>query len=93
VNLSPATALDASTPGFVDYLDQFGRSLGGGVNPPPDAVYCRRWSIQRPAASPNTLVVQVLVTRQFAPRAAGGAAVARLPGEARLVTVKSVDGT
>src|SRR3954454_23037598 len=33
---SPATALDVSTPGFVDYLDQFGRSLGGGPTPMPD---------------------------------------------------------
>jgi hypothetical protein len=69
-------AWDADQGGAVDYIDQFGRTLGGGGTPPANAVYTRRWVVQPLPADPdNTLIIQVLVGRQ---REA-----------ARLVTVKT----
>src|SRR5437867_3058008 len=41
---SPNGALGANTPGYVDYLDKFGNSLGGGATPPAGTMYIRRWS-------------------------------------------------
>ena len=87
---SPGTALNENTPGFVDYIDQFGNKLGGGSTAPQNAIYTRRWSIQPLPTNPNnTLVIQVLVTRNFNRGAADNGAVSRLPEEARLITVKT----
>ena len=59
---SPADALRINTPGYVDYLDQFGRWVGSGVSPPPSARWVRRWSIEPLAPNPeDLLVLQVLV--------------------------------
>jgi hypothetical protein len=88
---SPGTALQENTPGYVDYVDQFGNKIGtGGDQPPNNALYTRRWSIMPLPTNPNnTLVIQVLVTRHQARGAADDGAVSRLPDEARLVTVKT----
>lgn len=87
---SPTTALQENTPGWVDYIDQFGENLGGGENPPTNAIYTRRWSVEPLPTNPNnTLIVQVLVTRLGNRGAADEGAVKRLPEEARLITVKT----
>jgi hypothetical protein len=87
---SPPTALQENTPGYVDYIDQFGNKLGGGSNPPDGAVYTRRWSISPLPTNPNnTLILQVLVTPRRDRGIADQGAVARLPEEARIVTVKT----
>jgi prepilin-type N-terminal cleavage/methylation domain-containing protein len=87
---SPASALQRDTDGYVDYQDQFGRTDGGGSNRPAGAVYTRRWSITPLPTDPaNTLVLQVLVIRPAGRRSANSGAVARLPAEARLITVKT----
>lgn len=63
LNPSPATSLDANTPGYVDYLDIRGQWVGTGGAPPAGAKFIRRWSIQPLPTNPNnTLVLQVLVT-------------------------------
>ena len=60
---SPADALDANRPGFVDYLDGTGRWVGTGAVPPPTAVYIRRWSVVPAASAPaDAVLLQVLVT-------------------------------
>src|SRR5688500_2920851 len=91
LNPSPAAALQENTNGYVDYVDQWGNKIGrGGATPPADAIYTRRWSITPLPTNPNnTIVLQVLVTRNFNRGAADEGAVARLPEEARLVTVKT----
>ncbi len=91
LSLSPADALGRNTDGYVDYLDLFGHSLGGGATPIDGTVYIRRWSIEPLPASPdNTVVIQVLVTRRRDRAAADAAAdVRRLPDEARLISVKT----
>jgi type II secretory pathway pseudopilin PulG len=87
---SPKTALNENTPGYVDYVDQFGKKLGGGAQPPANTVYMRRWSIEPLPNNPNnTLIIQVLVTRNRDRGAANDGAVSRLPDEARLITVKT----
>lgn len=87
---SPAAALQENTDGFVDYVDQFGRKIGGGTTPPDGAVYTRRWSISPLPTNPNnTLIIQVLVTPMQDRGVANEGTVARLPEEARLVTVKT----
>ena len=92
---SPAGTLGANTNGFCDFMDRNGASLGGGTTPPADTVYIRRWSIEPLPTNPNnTLVLQVLVTRN---RNRGSAdttlGVTRLPDEARIISVKTRKAT
>jgi hypothetical protein len=82
-------ALQRNTPGFVDHVDQSGVTVGQDVEAPPGAAYTRRWSIEPVTASPeDALLIQVLVTRVRSPGLADRGAVGRLPGDARLVTIK-----
>jgi len=81
---SPPGALDEDTPGHVDYVDAWGNA-SDERDPPDGARYVRRWSAAPLPADPeNTLIVQVSVARVGRP-----ASRERLPGEARLVTVKT----
>ena len=88
---SPLSALQENTQGYVDYVDQWGNKVGtGGTAPPVEAIYTRRWSVTPLPTNPNnTLIIQVLVTRNKARGSADEGAVARLAEEARLVTVKT----
>lgn len=87
---SPPGTLTQNTPGYVDYLDQYGNWVGSGSNPPQGTVYIRRWSIEPLPTNPNnTLILQVLVTRRADRGTANQGNVARLPEEARLVSVKT----
>jgi prepilin-type N-terminal cleavage/methylation domain-containing protein len=67
---SPGDALQRNVPGYCDFLDAAGRSLGG-IGSPPDAIYVRRWSIEPLPSGDATLVLQVLVLRM--PTSGGGA--------------------
>jgi hypothetical protein len=88
---SPANSLGQNVPGYVDYLDQFGGSLGGGANPPLNTVYVRRWSIEPLPTNPNnTLIIQSLTFKAESARAADGTDPnTRLPEESRMTTVKT----
>ena len=88
---SPANSLGANSNGYCDFLDKYGKSLGGGTTPPANTTYIRRWSVEPLPTNPNnTLVLQVLVTRW---RNRGDAdtavGVRRLPDEARIISVKT----
>jgi len=88
---SPSGTMVHSTNGYVDYVDQFGNILGGGEAIRDKTVYIRRWSIEPLPTNPNnTLVIQVMVTRE---RTRGLAdqtnSTARLKDEARIVSVKT----
>jgi type II secretory pathway pseudopilin PulG len=88
---SPDNALSANVDGYVDYLDRFGKSLGGGTNVPADTVYIRRWSVEPLPTNPNnTLILQVLVFN-YGDRAGdgNGAVLDRVRDEARIVSVKT----
>jgi type II secretory pathway pseudopilin PulG len=87
---SPAGTLTRNTAGYVDYVDRFGRILGGGETIPPRAVFTRRWSVEPLPGSPDSLLLQVLVTTRSTRGAADDPGSARrLPDEARLVGVRS----
>jgi type II secretory pathway pseudopilin PulG len=92
LNPSPSGVMESNTPGYVDFLDQFGRYLGTGTQTPVNTAYIRRWSIEPLPTNPNnTLVLQVFVTTPGRDQRRGSAANKRwkLPGDAWLVTVKT----
>jgi len=60
VDTSPGGTLAQNTSGFVDHLSAGGAVVGLGVQPPPQAVYTRRWSIDRIASS-GAFILQVRV--------------------------------
>jgi len=88
---SPSNSLTRNVDGYVDFLDQFGRILGGGGMADPRAVYIRRWSVEPLPTNPNnTLILQVVVTRVRDRGAADDeGSIRRLRDEARLITVKT----
>ena len=90
--LSPHTdnTLQANTDGYVDYLDQWGRTLGGGTVIPGNTAFIRRWSVEPLPTNPNNVIIlQVLVTRQRDRGTGNAGSVSRGPQEARLMTIKS----
>jgi type II secretory pathway pseudopilin PulG len=87
---SPGGTLTANAAGYVDYVDKFGHILGGGETVPARAVYTRRWSIEPLPGHPDTLVLQVFVTKRTNRGSADAAgATPRLPDEARVVSLKT----
>jgi len=88
---SPPGSLATNTAGYCDFVDRFGRVIGGGTTPPGETVYVRRWSIEPLPASPATaMVLQVLVSRAGGRASPDtGASGVRVPDEARLVTVRT----
>ncbi len=93
LNPSPSGTLQANTPGFVDYLDQYGSWVGTGATPTPTAYYIRRWSIEPLPTNPNnTLILQVMVTTVTTEGGANRAANQarwRLTNDAWIVSVKT----
>jgi type II secretory pathway pseudopilin PulG len=90
--LSPHTdnTLQVNTDGYVDYLDPYGRTLGGGTVIPENTAFIRRWSVEPLPTNPNNVVIlQVLVTRQRDRGTGDAGSVSRGPNEARLMTIKS----
>ena len=87
---SPTNTLRANTDGYVDYLDPYGKSLGGGTVIPNNTSYIRRWMVEPLPTNPNnTIILQVLVTRRRDRGTGDTGSVARAPEEARLITVKT----
>ena len=88
---SPANTLTTNTIGYVDYIDQFGALLGGGLTPLPNTVYIRRWSIDPLPTNPNgTIVIQVMVTRErHRGLADQNGSTDRLKDEARIISIKT----
>ena len=82
-------SLRQNTFGFVDHVDGGGQIVGRGAQPPASAVYTRRWSIEpMPTSAGSAVLIQVLVTSIRNRGRADQGVVTRLPGEARLVTLK-----
>jgi type II secretory pathway pseudopilin PulG len=87
---SPADALSANVDGYVDYLDRFGNSLGGGADVPAGTLYVRRWSVEPLPTNPNnTLIFQVLVFNIGDREQGAGPVLDRVRDEARLIGVKT----
>jgi prepilin-type N-terminal cleavage/methylation domain-containing protein len=87
---SPAGALGANTPPYVDYIDEAGRWVGHDADPPANAVFIRRWAVRPLPADPErTLVLQVLVTTVRHDRSRVTAWSGRTGVEALLVSVRT----
>lgn len=83
-------SLQGNTPGFVDHVDGSGVVVGHGTQAPESAVYTRRWSVEPlPASAGHAVLIQVLVTGTQSRGIADRGSVSRLPGDARLVTIKT----
>ena len=90
LRLSPLAALRQNTAGFVDHLGGDGRVVGSGAQPPAEAVFTRRWSVEPVPASPDdALVIQVLVTTTSREAVATNGGTNPPHGEARVVTVRT----
>jgi hypothetical protein len=62
LTVSPADSLSRASPGYVDYLDIYGHSLGSA--PASGAIFGRRWLIQPlPAAPLDVRILRVCVLR------------------------------
>ena len=83
-------SLQRNTPGFVDHVDAGGFVVGQSTQAPASAVYTRRWSVEPLPGSPeHSVLIQVLVTGTQSRGNADRGSVSRLPGDARLTTIKS----
>jgi prepilin-type N-terminal cleavage/methylation domain-containing protein len=92
---SPPGTLAANVPPYVDYLDEAGSWIGNDAEPPPGAVFIRRWAVVPLPSDPDrTLVLQVLVTtvRLDAARPPGTWRE-RAGAESLLVTIRTRKGT
>jgi prepilin-type N-terminal cleavage/methylation domain-containing protein len=86
---SPPGTLIASTPGYVDYVDQDGQWVGTGTAPVAGAAYVRRWSVAALASDPaNAVVLQVVVTAVRQGASGPATPVSEVAGGAQLVSVK-----
>ena len=87
---SPPDALQKNRVGYVDHVDAQGKIVGRDEVPSQQAIYTRRWSIEPLPTNPNnTLILQVLVTRNRDRGQGDLGNVARLRDEARVITVKT----
>ena len=91
LSVSPAGALVQNTFGYYDFLDASGTPVGDGTDPPAQATFVRRWSVEPLPSNPvNALVLHVRVMR--ARSTPGGNARAQ-PDEAAFVSVITRKGT
>jgi prepilin-type N-terminal cleavage/methylation domain-containing protein len=89
LNVSPPGTLGVNTRGYCDFLDENGRTLGGGTAPPSTAAFVRRWSIAPvPPVVTDTLAIQVSVIRIGSRRSVEGSTVTG-PDEVRLFGIKT----
>jgi prepilin-type N-terminal cleavage/methylation domain-containing protein len=87
---SPDGSLRENIKGWVDHVDGKGAIVGNDEVPPNGAIYTRRWSVEPLPTNPNnTLIIQVLVTRNQNRGQANQGRVSRLADEARVITVKT----
>ena len=76
LSASPPGTLDINTPGYCDFLDGNGVTLGGGRDPPAGTAFVRRWSIVPGRPGPgDTLAIQISVSRAGSRRRQGSTAV------------------
>ena len=89
LGVSPGGALIRNVAGYCDFVDGFGRTLGGGPPAPPGSAFLRRWSIQA-GSTPDVLVIQIVVI----PAGSAGRVVndRRHPEEVRIVGIKTRTG-
>lgn len=82
-------SLGHNVDGLCDFLDDYGRRLGGGTNPPDGTVFVRRWAIESLPSDPtSTFLFRVAVApRSWMDAPDVGSGDPRVFGGAELVTV------
>lgn len=80
---SPPNAWAVDTPGYVEYLDQYGSLLAG----PAGGAYVRRWSVAPLPTDANLLAVQVAVAPCRTP--SGAAQCGDAGARVRLASIRS----
>jgi len=81
--VSPLSSLDQSTDGFVDHVGVDGRVVSTSTQPPPQAIYTRRWSVEPITTDPDApVVIQVIVAQRAGLRPSG-----RTRGDFRVATL------
>lgn len=81
---SPPDSLSRDRPGYVDYLDEYGRWVGADPGVLPQASYVRRWAIARAGAGASELVAFDVIVFPARHAAAADRDVLRLAGVVRL---------
>jgi prepilin-type N-terminal cleavage/methylation domain-containing protein len=87
LSASPGDTLSANVDGYVDFVDGRGCPLGGGARSPAGAMFVRRWAVavlDGSNANSIVLTVRVLPWRDAISPGSG-----RVPGEVRLVTIRT----
>jgi len=77
---SPSDSLERDVDGFIDHLDAYGRSLGGGIAIRPGALYTRRWSIVLAGGDADLLAIRSCVWKVAARHGPAAACVATVRG-------------
>jgi prepilin-type N-terminal cleavage/methylation domain-containing protein len=85
LSVSPPGTLATTTPGYCDFVDENGGSLGGGGAPPAATAFVRRWSI-RPVPG-DSLAIQISVSRVASRRRAGSTGIGS--DEVRLLGIRT----
>jgi prepilin-type N-terminal cleavage/methylation domain-containing protein len=82
-------ALRRNVDGWFDFLDDYGRSLGAGAQPPTGTIFVRRWTVESLPFDPTTtFIVRVaVIPRQWRGVATPDGGDPRLVGGAEIVTV------
>lgn len=89
---SPGDSLATNLAGYFDFLDRNGATIPAtGNEPPPNASYVRRWSVEPLPTNPNnTLILQVMVFNVRDRLNGGtGAVLTGVRDEARFISVKT----
>jgi len=87
LSASPPGTLGTNTTGYCDFVDENGRTLGGGTAPPSTTAFVRRWSIvPGPPAAIDTLAIQIAVIPIGSQRR--GSTI-RGPDEVRLLGIRT----
>jgi type II secretory pathway pseudopilin PulG len=87
---SPPSTLQTNTNGYVDHVSPTGQIVSNGAVAPGAAAFTRRWSVEPLPTNPNnTLIIQVVVIPNRMQGQGAAATAGRLPGEARMITVKT----
>jgi prepilin-type N-terminal cleavage/methylation domain-containing protein len=90
---SPPGTLQSRAHGYCDYLDDEGKWVGNGAEPPARAAFVRRWAVQPLPEDPgSTLILSVLVSTVAQERRRAGTWTARSETEALLVTLVTRKG-
>ena len=82
--------MEASLPGYADYLDASGAWIGAGAEPSPGTAYVRRWAVGTHTSNDDLLVLQVaVIDRRVGPAEPRRAVRPHDPGVTWIATLRA----